>query len=159
MVSVNKFYFPDPSLLSHPPMSLPVSRFRMVFISSSSSHPSFDIFSLLLTFQESSDPAYILNPCYPEGLNITMKASSIYDTECTKKPKSYNPNQELFMVGTGDSDMCERIVKSIFDFKTCSSSHCSFNGVEQPPVSGDFKVIHSANKTQAWEMRMKNKQT
>lgn len=149
MVSVNKCYFPDPSLLSHPHMSLLVPRFGMVFVSSLSSNPSFDTFSLLLTFQESSDQAHILNPCYPEGFNITMKASSIYDTECTKKPKSYDPNQKLFMVGTGDSDLCERMVKSIFDFKTCSSSHCSFNGVEQPPVSGDFKVIHSANKTHA----------
>lgn len=149
MVSVNKYYFPDPSLLSHPPMFLPVPRFRMVFISSLSSNPSFDISSLLLMFQEYSGRAYFPNPCYPEGFNITMKASSIYDTECTKKPKNYNPNQELFMVGTGNSDVCERIVKSIFDFKNCSSSHCSFNGVEQPPVSGDFKVIHSANKTHA----------
>lgn len=133
-------------------MTLPphVSSFSLlshVFVYSSSSNPSFDIFSLFLTFQGSSDPAYIINPCYPVGFNITVKASSIYDTECTKKPKSYNPDQEFFMVGVGNSDMCERIVKSIFDFRTCSSSHCSFNGVEQPPVSGDFMVMHSANKT------------
>ncbi|XP_044063731.1 ectonucleoside triphosphate diphosphohydrolase 3 [Siniperca chuatsi] len=88
--------------------------------------------------QESSDPAYIINPCYPEGFNITMNASAIYDTECTQKPKSYNPDQELFIVGTADSDKCRSIVKSMFDFKTCSSSQCSFNGVEQPPVTGDF---------------------
>ncbi|XP_070768091.1 ectonucleoside triphosphate diphosphohydrolase 3 [Enoplosus armatus] len=88
--------------------------------------------------QESSDPAYIINPCYPEGYNFTMTASSIYDTECTQRPKGYNPDQELFMLGTGDSDKCGSIVKSIFDFKTCSSSQCSFNGVEQPPVTGDF---------------------
>nr|XP_046256400.1 ectonucleoside triphosphate diphosphohydrolase 3 [Scatophagus argus] len=88
--------------------------------------------------QESSDPAYIINPCYPEGFNTTIKASSIYDTKCTKKPKSYNPDQEFFMVGAADSDKCRSIVRSIFDFKTCSSSQCSFNGVEQPPVTGDF---------------------
>uniref|UniRef100_A0A3Q1ELR3 Ectonucleoside triphosphate diphosphohydrolase 3 n=1 Tax=Acanthochromis polyacanthus TaxID=80966 RepID=A0A3Q1ELR3_9TELE len=88
--------------------------------------------------QGSSDPAYIINPCYPEGFNITMKASSIYDTECTKKPQNYNPDQEFFMVGVANSDGCESIVKSIFDFKTCSSSQCSFDGVEQPPVTGDF---------------------
>ncbi|GLD70203.1 ectonucleoside triphosphate diphosphohydrolase 3 [Lates japonicus] len=88
--------------------------------------------------QESSDPAYILNPCYAEGFNITVKASSIYDTECTKKPKNYNPDRELFMVGAPDSDKCGSIVNSIFDFKTCSSSQCSFNGVEQPPVTGEF---------------------
>ncbi|XP_042281233.1 ectonucleoside triphosphate diphosphohydrolase 3 isoform X1 [Thunnus maccoyii] len=88
--------------------------------------------------QESSDPAHINNPCYPKGYNYTMNYSSIYNTECTKKPANYNPDQELLIVGAGDSDKCESIVKSIFDFRTCSSTQCSFDGVEQPPVTGDF---------------------
>ncbi|XP_034730795.1 ectonucleoside triphosphate diphosphohydrolase 3 [Etheostoma cragini] len=88
--------------------------------------------------QESSDPTYIKNPCYPKGFNTTFKASFIYDTECTKKPNGYNPNQELFLVGTGNPEKCGSIVKSIFVFKTCNSSQCSLNGVEQPPVTGDF---------------------
>ncbi|CAK6954377.1 ectonucleoside triphosphate diphosphohydrolase 3 [Scomber scombrus] len=88
--------------------------------------------------QESSDPAYIINPCYPKGFNTTMKHSFIYNSECTKKPDNYNPDQEMFMVGTGDSDKCESIVKSIFDFRYCSSAQCSFDGVEQPPVTGEF---------------------
>lgn len=88
--------------------------------------------------QEASDPTYIINPCLPEGFNTTVIASAIYDTECTKKPKNYNPDQQFFMVGVPDSDKCNSIVKSIFDFKTCSSAQCSFNGVEQPPVTGDF---------------------
>ncbi|XP_069549273.1 ectonucleoside triphosphate diphosphohydrolase 3 [Brachyistius frenatus] len=88
--------------------------------------------------QESSDPTNIINPCYPEGYNLTLKASSIYDTECTRKPINYDPDQSFYLTGTGDSDSCERIVKSIFDFKNCSSSQCSFNAVEQPPVTGDF---------------------
>ncbi|CAJ1061815.1 ectonucleoside triphosphate diphosphohydrolase 3 [Xyrichtys novacula] len=88
--------------------------------------------------QQSSDPSRIVNPCYPEGFNITLKASAIYDTECTKTPQNYDPDQEFFFVGVADSDGCGNIVKSIFDFKTCSSSQCSFNGVEQPPVTGAF---------------------
>ncbi|XP_068592516.1 ectonucleoside triphosphate diphosphohydrolase 3 [Cebidichthys violaceus] len=88
--------------------------------------------------KESSDPSYINNPCFAEGDNVTMKARDIYDTECTTKPNDYNPDQELFMVGTSNSDKCSSIVKSIFDLKTCSSSQCSFNGVQQPSVTGDF---------------------
>lgn len=88
--------------------------------------------------KDSSDPTYILNPCYPEGYNTTMNASYIYDSECTKKPNGYNPDQELFLVGTADSDKCNSIVKSLFDFKTCPSPQCSFNGVEQPAVTGDY---------------------
>ncbi|XP_028984303.2 ectonucleoside triphosphate diphosphohydrolase 3 [Betta splendens] len=88
--------------------------------------------------QDSPDPTRIPNPCYLEGFNITLEASSIYDTECTTKPRNYKPQQKYFLVGAPDSDKCGRIVKSIFDFQTCSSSQCSFNGVEQPPVTGEF---------------------
>lgn len=105
----------------------------------------FTFYFHLLIFQESSDPNHIINPCYHEGFNITFNASSIYDTECTKKPKTYKPDQKLVMVGAADSDKCSSIVKSIFDFKTCSSSQCSFNGVEQPPVTGDFMVRPGGN--------------
>jgi len=96
-------------------------------------------------FQQSSGQAYVINPCYPEGFNTTVKASSIYYTECTKKPQHYNPDQEFFMVGRGDSDKCGELVKSIFDFETCSASHCSFDGVEQPPVTGEFMVTYCAD--------------
>lgn len=88
--------------------------------------------------QQSSNPKNITNPCYPKGFNTTKKASSIFESQCTKKPRNYDPNQELIFFGGGDSDGCGKVVKSIFDFKTCSSSQCSFNGVEQPPVIGDF---------------------
>lgn len=106
-----------------------------------SPHPPFFPPSLL-TSQASSDPTYVLNPCYPEGFNITIKASSIYDTECTKRPNDYNPEQNIAMVGAPDSDKCGEIVRSIFDLTNCPSGNCSFNGVEQPPVSGDFMVGH-----------------
>ncbi|XP_047218121.1 ectonucleoside triphosphate diphosphohydrolase 3 isoform X2 [Girardinichthys multiradiatus] len=81
---------------------------------------------------------YIVNPCYPKGFNTTIKASAIYDTECTIKPKNYNPDQEFYMFGSSDSKKCGELVKSIFDFDNCSSKQCSFNGVEQPPVTGEF---------------------
>ncbi|XP_063736272.1 ectonucleoside triphosphate diphosphohydrolase 3 isoform X2 [Eleginops maclovinus] len=88
--------------------------------------------------KESSDLSYIPNPCYPKGYNVTLSASYIYETQCTKKSNNYNSDQQLFFVGTGNSDKCLSIVKSLFDFKTCSSPQCSFNGVEQPPVTGEF---------------------
>ncbi|KAM4581119.1 ectonucleoside triphosphate diphosphohydrolase 3 [Odontesthes bonariensis] len=88
--------------------------------------------------QQSSGQAYVINPCYPDGFNTTVKASTIYDTECTKKPQNYNPDQEFLMVGRADSAKCGTLVKSIFDFETCSASHCSFDDVEQPPVTGEF---------------------
>lgn len=80
-------------------------------------------------------------------------ASDIYETPCTKKPQGYNPKQELSMVGSGNSDNCKTMVKSIFDFKSCSSQQCSFNGVEQPPVSGDFLVTRMKCRNGGGEKR------
>lgn len=114
-------------------------------VSSFLSHALISPVFLFPTFQESSDPSNIRNPCYHDGFNITFDASSIYDTECTKKSKNYKPDQKLVMVGAADSDKCRSIVRSIFDFKTCSSSQCSFNGVEQPSVTGEFMVRPSRN--------------
>lgn len=115
------------------------------------------VFGYFLRPQASSDPSNITNPCYPGGFNTTIMASAIYDTPCTKKPQNYSPNQTLFMVGSGNSDICETLVKSIFDFNSCSSPQCSFNGVEQPPVSGDFMVIslkgRGSEKQGWWEKR------
>lgn len=88
--------------------------------------------------RKSSDPAYIINPCFPSGFNISTNASDIYETECTTKPKNYNPDQQFYMIGEGDTEKCWEIVKSIFDFENCSSTQCSFDGVEQPPVTGEF---------------------
>ncbi|XP_077576876.1 ectonucleoside triphosphate diphosphohydrolase 3 [Stigmatopora nigra] len=88
--------------------------------------------------QESSDPAYVINPCYPVGLNETLIASKIYGSGCTKQPRNYNPDEKYNFIGSGNSEQCKRMTKSIFNFTTCSSAHCSFDGVEQPPVTGEF---------------------
>ncbi|XP_029927390.1 ectonucleoside triphosphate diphosphohydrolase 3 [Myripristis murdjan] len=88
--------------------------------------------------KQSQNRTYVYNPCYAEGYNTTTKASVIYNSQCTQKPEDYNPDQDIVMVGDPDADKCVRIVRSLFDFKNCSSASCSFNGVEQPPVTGDF---------------------
>ncbi|XP_061772217.1 ectonucleoside triphosphate diphosphohydrolase 3 isoform X3 [Nerophis ophidion] len=96
---------------------------------------------LLDNFLEgSSNHVNITNPCYPVDYEMTHSASTIYDTECTKKPKNYNPDEQYHMVGVGDSNQCRKVVESIFDFSPCSSAHCSFNKVEQPPVTGEFSA-------------------
>ncbi|XP_072317545.1 ectonucleoside triphosphate diphosphohydrolase 3 [Eucyclogobius newberryi] len=88
--------------------------------------------------QTSSSQDLILNPCYPIGFNITMKASDLYNTPCTKIPEKYSPDQEFFFVGDGNSEECKKFVRMIFDFDTCNADQCSFNGVEQPPVVGHY---------------------
>ncbi|XP_024917670.1 ectonucleoside triphosphate diphosphohydrolase 3 isoform X3 [Cynoglossus semilaevis] len=88
--------------------------------------------------EDSNNFTYIENPCYPEGFNITIEVSEIFDSKCTNPKRLYSPDQTFFMVGGSNSDKCKEIVKSVFDFNTCSHKQCSFNGVEQPPVTGEF---------------------
>ncbi|XP_061806908.1 ectonucleoside triphosphate diphosphohydrolase 3 isoform X2 [Nerophis lumbriciformis] len=90
--------------------------------------------------QGSSNHVNITNPCYPVDYEVTYNASTIYDTECTKKPKNYNPDKQYHMVGVGDSNQCQRVVESLFDFSPCYPAPCSFNKVEQPPVTGEFSA-------------------
>lgn len=88
--------------------------------------------------QDAANPNLILSPCYPKGLNLTLTASEIYDTPCTKMPARFTLDQQFFIVGTGDSDRCKAYVRMIFDFDTCDADRCSFNGVEQPAVVGEY---------------------
>ncbi|KAK0148600.1 Ectonucleoside triphosphate diphosphohydrolase 3 [Merluccius polli] len=80
----------------------------------------------------------IQNPCYPEGYTGAINASAIYDSPCTKKPDNYDPNMTFFFTGVPDTEKCRELVRTLFDFKKCPTEDCSFNGVQQPPVKGDF---------------------
>lgn len=88
--------------------------------------------------QHSANRDVIQTPCYNKGYNGTVKASQIYDTPCTKMPEGFTLAHNFTMIGTGDSEKCQEFVKMVFDFDTCNADHCSFNGVEQPPVVGEY---------------------
>ncbi|XP_051574070.1 ectonucleoside triphosphate diphosphohydrolase 3-like isoform X1 [Myxocyprinus asiaticus] len=84
---------------------------------------------------------YVKNPCYPAGYNITMPAEEIFGSECTKSkaPPKYSPQQNIAFFGYSDPEQCKVLVRSIFDLTSCrGAENCSFEGVYQPPVSGEF---------------------
>ncbi|XP_068770587.1 ectonucleoside triphosphate diphosphohydrolase 2 isoform X1 [Struthio camelus] len=83
--------------------------------------------------------ATISNPCWPKGYHKNLLLSSIYDTPCTEKEKPGIPlSTSVTMVGTGNGSLCALYVSKLFDFTTCSFSRCSFDGIFQPDVSGNF---------------------
>lgn len=49
---------------------------------------------------------------------------------------------EYSFVGESNASACDALVKSsLFNFSSpCNFSHCSFNGIFQPPVFGDYYV-------------------
>ncbi|KAL7874368.1 hypothetical protein SRHO_G00053380 [Serrasalmus rhombeus] len=91
--------------------------------------------------QKSSNRTHIKHPCYPAGYNISKPPSVIFDSECTKndKPTPYYPQTNITFFGQSDPAGCKNLVKRIFDFDSCQGKeNCSFEGVYQPPVTGDF---------------------
>ncbi|XP_076844507.1 ectonucleoside triphosphate diphosphohydrolase 3 isoform X2 [Brachyhypopomus gauderio] len=91
--------------------------------------------------KSSSQWSDINHPCYPAGYNITMRASDVFGSECTKSkaPAQYGPEKNITFLGQSDPAMCKHLVRRIFDLKSCQGKeNCSFEGVYQPPVTGDF---------------------
>ncbi|XP_078079102.1 ectonucleoside triphosphate diphosphohydrolase 1 isoform X2 [Mustelus asterias] len=79
----------------------------------------------------------ISNPCFNRGYSKSINATVFFDTPCISRPQS-TTHQTLNLIGTGDSAQCSKDVNKIFNFTSCSWSSCSFNGVYQPPLHGQF---------------------
>uniref|UniRef100_A0A8C1SFR8 Ectonucleoside triphosphate diphosphohydrolase 3 n=1 Tax=Cyprinus carpio TaxID=7962 RepID=A0A8C1SFR8_CYPCA len=80
-------------------------------------------------------------PCYPSGYNISMLVEDVFGSECTKNdlPTNYSPKQNITFYGQSNPEQCKVLVRSIFDLTSCQGAeNCSFNGVYQPLLSGDF---------------------
>ncbi|KAM7033655.1 ectonucleoside triphosphate diphosphohydrolase 2 isoform 3-T3 [Acridotheres tristis] len=89
--------------------------------------------------QAESYQATVSHPCWPMGYNKSLLLSSIYDSPCTENERpSLALNTTVTLVGTGNGNLCALQVSKLFDFTNCSFSHCSFDGVFQPKVSGNF---------------------
>lgn len=85
----------------------------------------------------------VFHPCYPEGYNVSLKLDSVFDSPCTadKRPMPYNPQSSVKVQGTGHYEHCKGNLSNIFDFDRCSYSKCSFDGVFQPNVTGNFMAF------------------
>ncbi|XP_063172180.1 ectonucleoside triphosphate diphosphohydrolase 2 [Candoia aspera] len=80
------------------------------------------------------------NPCWPQGFRRSFSLESIYGSPCvsSERPPSYAPKAMVNMSGSGDAAQCLAHAESLFRFTGCPYSHCSFDGVFQPPVEGNF---------------------
>uniref|UniRef100_A0A672KPU4 Ectonucleoside triphosphate diphosphohydrolase 2a, tandem duplicate 1 n=1 Tax=Sinocyclocheilus grahami TaxID=75366 RepID=A0A672KPU4_SINGR len=93
----------------------------------------------LLMKTQGSDRS-IVHPCYPAGHSDSIKLSSVFDTPCNKRQTPYKPDDDLQIKGTRNYDQCLGNVSHLFSFNKCSYSRCSFDGVFQPNISGNFML-------------------
>ncbi|TRY55972.1 hypothetical protein DNTS_018855 [Danionella cerebrum] len=106
--------------------------------------------------KESTDWADAKHPCFPSGYNISIPAEEVFGSECTKNnlPAGYMTKQPIVFTGQSNPEKCKTLVKSIFDFTSCQSTeNCSFDGVYQPPLSGDFTAYAGFYWT-AWALKV-----
>uniref|UniRef100_A0A8C1ZUS5 Negative elongation factor complex member B n=1 Tax=Cyprinus carpio TaxID=7962 RepID=A0A8C1ZUS5_CYPCA len=94
----------------------------------------------LLIKTQGSDHS-IVHPCYPAGYSDSVKLSSVFDTPCNKRQTPYKPDDVLQIKGTGNYDQCLGNVSRLFSFNNCSYSRCSFDGVFQPNITGNFMAF------------------
>ncbi|XP_016423169.1 ectonucleoside triphosphate diphosphohydrolase 3-like [Sinocyclocheilus rhinocerous] len=106
--------------------------------------------------KESIDWANVKQPCYPSGYNISMLVEEVFGSECTKNdlPMQYSPKRYITFFGQSNPEQCKVLVRSIFDLMSCrGAENCSFDGVFQPSLSGDFMAYAGFYWT-AWALKV-----
>lgn len=93
--------------------------------------------------QESSSSTRVDHPCYPKDYNETILLSSFHTSPCTNgsDPRLPLGDRNVTLEGRSNASGCLAAVKKLFNFSACGQSQdCTFDGVYQPPVSGQFIV-------------------
>ncbi|XP_059514607.1 ectonucleoside triphosphate diphosphohydrolase 2 [Myotis daubentonii] len=80
------------------------------------------------------------HPCWPRGYSTHVLLRDLYASPCTEaqRPQAFNSSDRVGLSGGGDPASCRGLVSGLFNLSSCPFSQCSFNGVSQPPVAGDF---------------------
>ncbi|XP_066207579.1 ectonucleoside triphosphate diphosphohydrolase 3 [Saccopteryx leptura] len=96
---------------------------------------------LAILLQNATTKADVTNPCYPRNYTATFTGGHIFDSLCTEdlRPESYDPDEAIAFVGTGDPSLCRVQVASLFALRTCRDGDVGcFDGVHQPHGKGPF---------------------
>ncbi|XP_009574012.1 PREDICTED: ectonucleoside triphosphate diphosphohydrolase 8 [Fulmarus glacialis] len=90
---------------------------------------------------ESSSSTRVDHPCYPKDYNETVLLSSFRTSPCTNRsdPRLTLGDRNVTLEGRGNASGCLAAIKKLFNFSACGQSQdCTFDGVYQPRVSGQF---------------------
>ncbi|XP_021050221.1 ectonucleoside triphosphate diphosphohydrolase 2 [Mus pahari] len=80
------------------------------------------------------------HPCWPKGYSTQVLLREVYQSPCTmgQRPQTFNSSATVSLSGTSNAALCRDLVSGLFNISSCPFSQCSFNGVFQPPVAGNF---------------------
>uniref|UniRef100_A0A8C3V7P4 Ectonucleoside triphosphate diphosphohydrolase 8 n=1 Tax=Catharus ustulatus TaxID=91951 RepID=A0A8C3V7P4_CATUS len=89
----------------------------------------------------SSSSTLVQHPCYPKGYTETVSLSSFRASPCTdgSDPRLALGDSTVTLEGRGNASACLAALRKLFNFSACGHSQdCSFDGVYQPPLRGQF---------------------
>ncbi|NWI57619.1 ENTP8 diphosphohydrolase, partial [Calyptomena viridis] len=89
----------------------------------------------------SSPSTRVPHPCYPKGYSETVRLSALRTSPCTGRSDPALPlgDSNVTLEGRGDAGGCLAAVRKLFNFSACGQSpDCTFDGVFQPPLRGQF---------------------
>ncbi|NXD00454.1 ENTP8 diphosphohydrolase, partial [Certhia familiaris] len=89
----------------------------------------------------SSPSTRVHHPCYPKGYNETVSLSSFRTSPCTdgSDPRLPLGDSTVTLEGRGNASGCLAALRKLFNFSACGQSQdCTFDGVYQPPLRGQF---------------------
>ncbi|XP_004640564.1 ectonucleoside triphosphate diphosphohydrolase 2 [Octodon degus] len=80
------------------------------------------------------------HPCWPQGYSTQVLLGSLYQSPCTRAqwPRAFNSSTRITVSGSSDPVLCRGLISGLFNSSSCPFSRCSFDGVFQPPVAGNF---------------------
>ncbi|XP_021563510.1 ectonucleoside triphosphate diphosphohydrolase 2, partial [Carlito syrichta] len=80
------------------------------------------------------------HPCWPRGYAAQVLLEDVYKSPCTvaQRPQTLNGSARVSLSGSSDPALCRDLVLGLFSFSSCRFSRCSFDGIPQPPVTGNF---------------------
>ncbi|KAM9521811.1 ectonucleoside triphosphate diphosphohydrolase 8-like isoform 1-T1 [Guaruba guarouba] len=90
---------------------------------------------------ESAPSTRVHHPCYPTDYNETVSLSSICTSPCVNQsdPRLGPGDRNITLEGRGNVSGCLAAIKKLFNFSACGQSQdCTFDGIYQPPVRGQF---------------------
>ncbi|XP_067888789.1 ectonucleoside triphosphate diphosphohydrolase 3 [Heterodontus francisci] len=90
--------------------------------------------------QKSTRKSSIEDPCLHSNYNLTIRLMNIFDSLCTEAetPKTYNPDNNVTFIGTGEPLLCQQKILLIFKFKQIYSEGNWIPRNRQPSIHGDF---------------------
>ncbi|KFP77993.1 Ectonucleoside triphosphate diphosphohydrolase 8, partial [Acanthisitta chloris] len=90
---------------------------------------------------ESFPSTRVHHPCYPKGYSETISLSSFRTSPCTNRSDPRLPlgDTTVTLEGKGSASECLAAIRKLFNFSACGQRQdCTFDGVDQPPVRGQF---------------------